>query len=451
MFVFLLLVAAVEVGRSQQSVSSAQLSILIDRASGGDTIKLKAARYDGNLVIRKRLILIGEPGSTIAGADSGDAITLLADSCVLKGLVIRGGGRMQLHDNAGVKIHSQHNLIDSCSLEDNLFGIYLFSSNYNIVRYVTIHGRDNVPENERGNGIHLHNSRHNLIEHVHIFGARDGIYFDFADSNTVVYARIEKLRYGLHYMYSQDNIFEHCYLAENIAGAALMYSNRGLTLRSNVFAHNIGYRAYGILFKDCNKGLTENNVIMDNTTGLFFDNSHKNVIRNNLIALSGVAIRFSLSSELDAFFENSFINNVSTLVVSGSKTDIAWDSCARGNYWSDAKGYDLDADGISDVPHNVQGIFDYLQGEYPLFSLYLYSPAAQAMQFADRTIPLMVKEKQVDQYPLMKPEPLPEDLADQIQLTTVGSSRPELVDFSCLLLGVAAIIVSSVKRWAKHD
>lgn len=424
------------------------LSLLVSHAHSGDTLYLTGT-YSGNVVVDKPLVLLGDGDAVIEGADTGNAVTLQADGCTVRGVTVRGGGRVQLHDEAGIKVRSHYNLIEDCRLEDNLFGIYFLSSNYNVVRRVTICGRNSVPENERGNGIHLHDSRRNLIDSVHIISARDGIYFDFADSNVVLHTCIEKLRYGVHYMFSQANIFEYCTLTDNVAGAALMYSNYGLTFRNNLFVHNVGYRAYGILYKDCNKGFAENNIIVDNTTGLFFDNSHKNLIRKNIIALSGVAIRFSSSSEYDAFYENNFLDNISPLVISGGKAEILWDSGTRGNYWSNARGYDLDANGISDIPHNVQGVFDCLQGEYPLFSLYVYSPAAQAMEFAERTVPVMSKGNQIDRFPLMKAFPMSEELLRKVQRPSSVRSGWSVALFSCMLLGMAATILSILRRWTR--
>jgi len=427
-----------------QSFSSIQSAINTLRS--GDTLLLGEGRYDGNFTVDRKLSIMGDPIATINGSDSGDVITLTSDSCHLANLIILHGGKMQLGENSGLKVHSNHNVVENCKFDDNTFGIYFFSANYNVVRNTEIHGRSSVDMNQRGNGIHLHDSKHNLIDHVHIYETRDGIYFDFADSNTVLFTRVEYVRYGFHYMYSNDNLFENCYLSNNVAGAALMYSNHGLTFRNNIFIHNVGYRAYGILYKDCNKGLAENNLIIDNTTGMFFDNSHKNVTRWNIIALSGVAVRFYMSSEYDIFYENNFVDNLSSLVLAGGKGEILWDQHGRGNYWSNAHTYDLDGDGVGDTPHIVESVFDYIQGEYPLFNLYMYSPAAQALQFAERTIPVIVGGLQIDHYPLMKPVCITCTLAPTMAIRRARHFDPLLFCFSFFLLVCSALVVTELKR-----
>ena len=52
-------------------------------------------------------------------------------------------------------------------------------------------------------------------------------------------------RYGLHFMYCDDNLVEDNWIEGNSVGAFLMYSRR-LTLRRNVFASNRGPSGYGI-------------------------------------------------------------------------------------------------------------------------------------------------------------------------------------------------------------
>lgn len=431
------------------------LNSAIQIAQPHDTILVKPGLYYGNVIIDKPLTLLGEKGAIIsAPTDTGDAVKLIADSCFIQGFIIRGGGHQRLNDNAGLKIYKSHyNVVRDCFFEDNLFGIYLYSSHWNLIRKVTIHGRDNEPEEDRGNGIHLHDSHNNHLDSLHIYGARDGIYFDFADSNYTSNSLIEKVRYGLHFMYSDYDLFEYNLFRHNVAGVALMYSDRGLTFRYNIFAHNVGYRAYGVLYKDVRHALSEYNLVVDNTTGLFFDMSHYNVVRYNLIAQSGVAIRYFLSSEGTVIYGNNFIDNLSNLVSSGGGVRVKWENEKEhmGNYWSNFHGYDLDGDGISDIPHRVQGIFDHLQGEYPFFRLYVYSPAAQALIFAEHLLPFIEKAKHVDHAPLMHPIKIPDFLIKRLLPPQNKRSSIFMLSFSFLLLSFSVALLYFLKKWAGQE
>ncbi len=163
-----------------------------------------------------------------------------------------------------------------------------------------------------------------------------------------------RLRYGLHYMYSDDNVFEDNRFEDGAAGAALMYSKR-LTFRRNRFLHNRGFASVGLLLKDCEALVAEDNLIADNARGLFLEGSVGNRFRRNLMAVSDVAIVLFGSSERNVFEGNAFLANQSPLQLVGRRTDTKFD----GNYWSDADEPDLDGDGDprSPVsPHRVCSI-----------------------------------------------------------------------------------------------
>ena len=77
------------------------------------------------------------------------------------------------------------------------------------------------------------------------------------------------VRYGLHYMYSDNNVFENNLFSENAAGAAVMFSH-DILIRGNRFIDNRGSRAYGILFQSDEDVRLENNLIRNNAVGLSF-------------------------------------------------------------------------------------------------------------------------------------------------------------------------------------
>ena len=53
-------------------------------------------------------------------------------------------------------------------------------------------------------------------------------------------------RYGLHYMYSDDNVFRGNRFEDNLVGASIMYS-RGIVLEKNSFSFSNGIGGYGSL------------------------------------------------------------------------------------------------------------------------------------------------------------------------------------------------------------
>jgi hypothetical protein len=76
----------------------------------------------------------------------------------------------------------------------------------------------------------------------------------------------------------------------------------------------------------------------------------------------------------------------------------------RGNYWSDYRGYDLDGDGVGDIPYRLTSLFARLSREQPLASAFLYTLAHEALGVAERLFPMVgAGEALEDPAPLMEP------------------------------------------------
>jgi nitrous oxidase accessory protein len=74
-------------------------------------------------------------------------------------------------------------------------------------------------------------------------------------------------------------------------------------------------------------------------------------------------------------------------VLSGSTTTTRFEENGRGNYWSGYTGFDFDGDGVGERPHPVLGAFEKLEGNNPAARLFLQSPAAGALELAQRALP----------------------------------------------------------------
>lgn len=380
----------------------ASVEAAVRSARSGDTIQITSGDYVGNVVLDKTLTLEGTGEARIIGIGSGSVITVLADNCIIRGLDVRhSGGDLQAED-AGILLRSSGNVVERNVLRDVLFGIYLYHSARNIVRSNEIHGRSELETGERGAGLHLWNSPDNRLEANVITQTRDGMYIQSSPRNVIVGNSVSGLRYGLHFMNSDDNRFEGNVFYNNVAGAAIMYSQR-IELRRNSFVHNRGFSSFGILFQDCRECVAEENLIANNATGIFLEALRDSVIRRNIIAENDVAAQVFSSSERNLFTENNFIGNISPLRMIGKSTSTAWSGDSGGNYWSDYAGYDLDGDSFGDVPHRIQNIFEYLEGNYPRMRIYLDSPAARSVVAAEQAFPIIEGSNQFDRRPLMRP------------------------------------------------
>jgi nitrous oxidase accessory protein len=374
----------------------------IDAASPGDTILVSTGTYAGNIAIHKRVTLIGSEGAIVRGDGTGSVVTITADSCVIAGFTIEHSGGMLMDEDAGILLRSSGNVIERNRLHDILFGIYLLRSHRNIIRDNSVTGKRELEVGERGSGIHIYDSHHNRFTGNVISFARDGFYIQNANHTWIEGNEVSNLRYGLHYMYADSNTFLRNRFFDNVAGAAIMYS-RGIVMRRNSFIHNRGFASYGILFQDCHEMVADSNIVADNVVGMFFEASTNNYFRHNVIARNDVALNMFANSSMNTFTENNFIDNLSPLTIVGKGTGSLWSQNGRGNFWSSYDGYDLDHDGIGDVPMKIQNAFSYLEGQHPNLRLYLYSPASQALAAATNAFPILDINLEADPYPLTKP------------------------------------------------
>jgi nitrous oxidase accessory protein len=108
------------------------------------------------------------------------------------------------------------------------------------------------------------------------------------------------------------------------------------------------------------------------------------------------------SSEANTFSKNSFVENLSPLFMIGKGANTRWQSEGEGNFWNDYSGYDLDGDGVGDIPHRIQNIFQHLEGNYPRLRIYFSSPAAQALAAAEKIFPVIQGSPEIDSKPLIK-------------------------------------------------
>jgi len=411
-------------------------------AQPGDRIEVQSGAYIGNLVLDKALTLVGIGKPVIHGEGRGSVITVTGGHCTLRGFVVERSGGMLVDEDSGVLLKSDRNLIQDNELRDVLFGIYLYGAEHNQLVGNVIRGRPLPDLGERGSGIHIWNAGDNTIVNNSVSDARDGMYLQNAHNSTIRGNRVFNLRYGLHYMYSDDNVFEDNVFDNNVAGAAIMYS-RNIQFRRNAFIHNRGFSSFGILFQGTDECLAEDNVIADNVVGLFLETHSHSVFRRNLVASNDVALEVFSSAADNTFESNNFIDNLSPLQVVGKATTTRWNGVQAGNYWSDYDGYDLDADGIGDIPFKIQNVFEHMEGNYPRLRIYLLSPGSQALALAEKGFPVIEGSKEFDHRPLMRPVELPFTLPEK-------SRKPSVHLSSLLLPGLMLAVSMAVIRQGRR-
>jgi len=385
-------------------------------ANPGDTIRLSPGEYRENLVIEVPVVLTGDGGPAgtaggtlreqdlpvIKGGYEGNVVHILAPGTVLDGVHVTEAGPQLTKDLACILVEADSVTIRNSRVSESLHGIYVKGADHTLIEDNLVEGRTDLIEADRGNGIHLWNSVGNVVSGNEIVNARDGIYFSFADSTEVLGNHIHHVRYGLHYMYSNHNTFRGNLFERNVAGAALMYSE-DIEITGNTFAHCRGFRAYGILYQSMDRVTARSNLIIDNSRGIFVNNSSQNLIQGNDVVDNDLAIQLNGGSDQNSFLHNNFINNLSELLLDVSDQGTTWADEAGGNYWSDHGGYDLDGDGLGDLPYSIQNAFQVMEASTPEVRFYLLSPAAKILELAENALPILKLGNAQDPAPLMQP------------------------------------------------
>ncbi len=219
---------------------------------------------------------------------------------------------------------------------------------------------------------------------------RDGIFFNYSDSVRVTGNRISGVRFGLHYMYSHENRFEHNSFTGNVAGAVIMFS-RGLTVTDNEFAWNSAVRSYGLVLQNATAPVVRDNAFIGNAVGVFFDNVIGGAFTDNVIAANWLGLRLYANSEDTRITGNAVVGNTFDVAGGGGESN-QYRFCAdgRGNFWdaAAADGYDLDGNGVLDTPYAAGSPLADLAVSREGLRLFLASPAARSLQWAERTFPV---------------------------------------------------------------
>jgi nitrous oxidase accessory protein len=378
--------------------AASPLQAQVDAAADGATIEIAPGRYVGDLYLDRRVHLLGRGRPTLVGSGRGSVILVRAAGVVIEGFDIdaRLGGSLD-RDSSGIHVAAAGVVIRDVRIDRAYFGVYLREADDATVERTVVRGEPDRPPGEQGSGIHLFNSQRFRVDDTDIADMRDGIYIQSSGQGAVRRTSARRIRYGLHYMYADDNVFEDNRFEDGAAGAAIMYSNR-LTFRRNRFVHNRGFASVGLLLKDCADLVAEDNLIADNARGLFLEGSDGNLFRRNVIAVSDAALVLFGSSRRNRFEGNAFVANLSPLDLVGRRTDTVFD----GNYWSDADEPDLDGDGIRDRPFRLMNVFDHLRGNLTAADLFARSPAARALGAAERTFPVLIPINVHDRRPLAR-------------------------------------------------
>ncbi|RTZ72332.1 MAG: nitrous oxide reductase family maturation protein NosD [Gammaproteobacteria bacterium] len=386
------------------------LQKLVDETEEGGTLVPPPGTYAGPVVVDKPMVIDGQGKVTIDAGGEGTVILLDTDGATIKNLHLTNSGDSANDLDSGVQVRGNYNVIKDNLIDDVLFGVDLQQSNNNIVRRNRISSKLEFGLGQRGDSVRLWYSFDNKITDNVVTNVRDMVVW-YSANNTIARNRGSNSRYSLHFMYSRYNLVEDNFYVNNAVGIFLMYSD-SVVLRNNHIAHAIGPTGVGIGFKETSDLTIENNEILYCASGLYIDVSPyqpdtTNRFEGNLIAYNGIGVRFLNDWHGNIFKQNQFVDNMTQIVVSGggSANHNIWE----GNYWSDYTGFDLDHDGIGDLPYELYNYADRLWQDVPYAQFFKGSPLLEVIDFLAKLAPfseptLLVKDPRPYMHTLAKIE-----------------------------------------------
>jgi len=370
-----------------------------EAAAPMDTIRFTEGVYFiHDITITKPLTVLGAGNAVLDGSGKFEILTISNKSVKIIGLIFRNSGYSSMNDYAAIKIIDATDiLIENNMITDAYFAIHLSNASRCIIRNNTIRGRS-LSEQLNGNAIHAWKCNQLTIENNVVSSHRDGIYLEFVTHSMIRNnTSTDQLRYGLHFMFSNDDVYEHNTFRQNGAGVAVMYSKR-VTMSENKFENNWGASSYGLLLKDIGDSEIFNNQFEANTKGIHMEGSDRINIRNNIFKDNGWGLVIQASCMDNLFSRNNFINNAFDVSTNGHVTLNRFEY----NYWDEYEGYDLNKDGTGDVPYHPLSLFAMMIEVNPSILILIKSFMMQMLERIEKAIPSLTPEHFVDQHPLMK-------------------------------------------------
>ena len=385
----------IEVG-ANKPIKSIKKAIALAKVN--DTVLVYSGIYkEGNIIIGKKIVFIGKGFPVLDGQKKYEVLSIKADSVVVQGFKIIKSGYATLEDPCGIKVYNKSRvIIESNILDDNFFGIYIQNGSNCIIKNnkLRAYGKE---EQRIGNGIHCWKSDSLQIIGNIISGHRDGIYFEFV-TNSIIWRNIStnNIRYGLHFMFSNDDAYISNVFEKNGAGVAVMFT-KNVKMFNNTFEENWGDAAYGLFLKEISDSYIIGNKFSKNTSGIHMEGTTRILVEKNIFEANGWGMKIQASCMENEIKNNNFVGNTFDISTNGSLVLNTFNS----NYWDKYEGYDLDKNGVGDVPFHPLSLFAVLTENNPSAMLLFRSFMITLLDKSEKVLPSITPDNFIDKTPLM--------------------------------------------------
>ena len=380
------------------------LQAAIDAAPAGGALRLGPGEHAGPIVIGKPLTLWG-PATAVVRGREGSTVRVRTDRARLAGFTVAGSGRRTDTTDGGVHLQGDDLVIEGVTVREALFGILVEKCNRALVRGNTVIGTGLPAMGLRGDGIRLWETNDSEVSDNTVTDCRDVVVW-YSSRNRLLRNRVERSRYGTHFMFSHDNVVSDSRYVDDEVGVFVMYS-RDITLARNLIARAGGAAGIGIGLKEAGNVTIEDNWLLANTTGIYLDASpldlaHHNVYRRNVVRFAENAVSLHARVQRSEFTDNVFRDNGAVIKVGGQGDALG--STFAGNYYDTYSGFDFDGDGRGDVAFEFRRLSTQLEGRYPELALLHGAPAMALVDVTGEVMPLFAPRRLLcDATPRLRP------------------------------------------------
>jgi nitrous oxidase accessory protein len=394
---FFCVAKTIRIGKQQLVVT---INAGLNLAVNGDTLLIDAGVYhEKNIVIAKSISLIGINNPILDGDNKYEIISIKANGVLVDGFKIINSGVSSIEDFAGIKIYNCRDVVITNNILDNtFFGIYAQNAINCTIQKNTLNAYSKQ-EQQSGNGIHCWKSDSMRIIANTVSGHRDGIYFEFV-TNSIIWRNtsFNNMRYGLHFMFSNNDAYITNIFKSNGAGVAIMFSHH-VKMIKNFFEENWGDAAYGLLLKEIADSYIDNNYFTKNTAGIHMEGTSRITMQKNVFDNNGWALKIQASCMDIILCNNNFTNNTFDVGTNGSLVLNTFNN----NYWDKYEGYDLNKDKIGDVPYRPISMYSMIIEQNPPAMMLFRSFMTTLLDKTEKILPTLTPENLKDNFPLMKP------------------------------------------------
>lgn len=350
------------------------IQVAIDAASPGDRIEVGNGTYFENLIVSKKISLIGIDNPVIDAGRKGSAITIFADGVVIEGFtLINSSFNRYPQKDGGIRIMSNGNIIHNNIITDNRDDLVLFHSCENIIS-------NNILANAL-EGIDMIQSHHNTIFQNFIVNNEDGMFVDNSSNNLISSNQVLNCSddgiicingsrsnivegnwangnkwHGLELFFSDNNTIINNYASGNGVNNIFIFLSKYITISGNEANH--GDQCGINVVRSKNNLISKNNVSQNKVTGISLDRTDSNTVIFNEVSRNGMVGIGAFFSYNNSIYGNNLSQNSKYPAYDDGENH--WGSLDNANRYSDfderGEGcFDKDNSGICDESYLIQG------------------------------------------------------------------------------------------------